>query len=40
MYRAVALGAYELVDVIDYPGWLRGTLLQVGQWIALGLNPT
>ena len=41
MYRAVALGQYELVEVIDYPGWLRGTLLQVGvgescEWVDAG----
>lgn len=29
VYNAIALGAYELHDFVDFTGWLRGSLLHV-----------
>ena len=31
VYHAVAVGAYELFDFVDFPAWLHGALLQVLQ---------
>ncbi len=36
MYAALAAGAYELHDHVDYRAWLAGPLLQVGGWVAVG----